>query len=88
MIAGSTGSGTGSTGSTGSDAKPKYSSEWINGKWFGKNGLQTRKYKGSWKKTKKGTRFVDTSGWYAKNRTLTINGKKYKFDKNGYVVKK
>ena len=64
------------------------SSEWINGKWFGKNGLQTRKYKGSWKKTKKGTRFVDTSGWYAKNRTLTINGKKYKFDKNGYVVKK
>ena len=64
------------------------SSEWIKGKWFGKNGLQTRKYKGSWKKTKKGKRYVDTSGWYAKNRTLMIDGKTYKFDKKGYVVKK
>ena len=63
-------------------------SEWIKGKWFGKNGLQTRKYKGSWKKTKKGKRYVDTSGWYAKNRTLMIDGKTYKFDKKGYVVKK
>ena len=61
--------------------------EWIKGKWFNKDGLQKRKYKGSWEKTPKGRRYVDTSGWYAKNRTLRIDGKKYKFDKKGYVVR-
>ena len=62
------------------------SSEWINGKWFSKNGLQTRKYKGSWKKTKKGKRYVDTSGWYAKNKTYIIDGKSYRFNKAGYCL--
>jgi len=62
------------------------SGEWIKGKWFGKDGLQKRKYKGSWKKTRKGKRYVDTSGWYAKNKTYIIDGKSYRFNKAGYCL--
>ena len=61
--------------------------EWLNGYKFNNNGTQTYKYKAAWKKTKKGVRFVASNGWYAKSQTLTINGKKYKFNKNGYRVK-
>ena len=61
--------------------------EWVNGYWWlSSDGAWTYKYQGSWKKS--GTRwwFGDTSGWYAKNSTVTIDGKKYTFDSAGWLV--
>ena len=37
------------------------------------------------KKTKKGKRYGNASGWYAKGTTIKIDGKTYTFKKNGYV---
>lgn len=62
------------------------SNEWINGYWLGENGSWTYKAKGSWRKNAKGSWFGDTSGWYAKNMSLKIDGKEYKFDSLGYLI--
>ena len=59
--------------------------EWCSGYWLNKDGTWTYKYKASWKKNAKGWWYGDTSGWYAKNGTLTIDGKKYTFDAKGYM---
>ena len=58
--------------------------EYVSGYKFNKGGAQTYAYRFKWKKTKKGIRYVDTKGKFLKNTTAVINGKKYKFDKNGY----
>ena len=42
--------------------------------------------KGSWKKDAKGWYFKDASGWYAKKETVTINGKDYNFNAEGYCT--
>ena len=61
--------------------------EWVKGYWWlNKDGTWTYKYKGSWKKSGGKWWFGDTSGWYAKNTTITIDGKKYTFDAKGYLV--
>ena len=62
------------------------SNEWINGYWLGGNGSWTYKAKGSWRKNAKGSWFGDTSGWYAKNMSMKIDGKEYKFDSLGYLI--
>ncbi len=61
------------------------SNEWVKGLWLGKNGTQTYKYKGSWRKNAKGWWYGDTSGWYAKSGTYKIDGKLYTFDSKGYL---
>ena len=58
--------------------------EYFKGYRFNKDGSWTYKAKASWKKDKNGWRFGDSKGWYAKNQTLTINNKKYTFNKKGY----
>ena len=58
--------------------------EWCKGYWLNANGTWTYKAKASWKKNSKGWYFKDTSGWFANNQTLTIDGKKYKFNAAGY----
>ncbi|MBE6017652.1 MAG: hypothetical protein E7233_08605 [Lachnospiraceae bacterium] len=61
--------------------------EWVKGYWWlNANGTWTYKYKGSWKKSGEKWWFGDTSGWYAKNTTVTIDGKQYTFDASGYMV--
>lgn len=61
--------------------------EWVKGYyWINKDGTWTYKYKASWKKSGKKWWFGDTSGWYARNTTITIDGKKYTFDKSGWMV--
>ena len=71
--------------------------EWIQGKnpntnitgywWMSKNGKFTYKYRGMWRKTKKGQWwFKDESGWYAKNEKMRIKGVEYEFDKEGYLI--
>ena len=61
-------------------------SEWYGGYWLNADGTWTYPYKGSWRQGDYGLRFEDTSGWYAKNQSVWINGKKYQFDANGYLV--
>ena len=59
--------------------------EWCGGWWLNANGTWTYNYKASWKQNAKGWWYGDTSGWYAKNCTITIDGKSYTFDANGYM---
>ena len=68
------------------EKKPKYSSEWVKGKWYNKDGTQTYKYKASWKKDKKGKRYVDSLGKYLKKQWAKIDGKKYYFKADGYMA--
>ena len=65
----------------------KYSSEWVNGKWYDADGGQTYKPTGSWKSNRKGSWYQDTSGWYPKNKWQKIDGKWYYFDAKGYQEK-
>ncbi len=60
-------------------------SEWCKGYWLNKDGTCTYNGKASWKKNKNGWYYSDNLGWYAKNETLTIDGKKYTFDAEGYL---
>ena len=60
-------------------------SEWVDGKFLDMTGAQTYKNKGAWKKNNKGQWWQDASGWYPKNRSVMINRKEYKFDKDGYL---
>ena len=65
--------------------KEKKKNEWVNGRWYDKNGRQNYKPVGSWHKTAKGWWYGDTSGWYAKNQWQKIDGKWYYFNQNGYM---
>lgn len=61
--------------------------EWVKGYyWINKDGTWTYKYKASWKKSGSKWWFADTSGWYAKNTSITIDGKRYTFDKSGWLI--
>jgi glucan-binding YG repeat protein len=61
--------------------------EWVTGYyWVGASGAWTYQAKGSWKQNSTGWWFGDTSGWYAKNETITISGKSYSFNADGYWV--
>lgn len=63
-----------------------YASEWVDGKWFDKDGVQSYAPTGSWKSNKKGKWYQDTFGWYAKNEKVKIDGVEYTFDRKGYLV--
>ena len=60
--------------------------EFIKGKWFGKNCMQTDARKYSWHKNARGWWYGVTGGWYAKNTSYVIDGVKYRFDANGYCL--
>ena len=62
-----------------------YKNEWVDGKWYDKNGKQTYDGIAQWKKSSKGWWYGDGYGWYAKNQWQKIDGKYYFFDKNGYM---
>ena len=59
--------------------------EWVQGYWLSKGGKWTYKNKASWHTNATGKWYGDTSGWYAKNQSLKIDGKVYKFNSKGYV---
>ena len=61
--------------------------EWCGGYYLNADGSWTYQYKASWKQNARGWWFGDTSGWYAKSCTITIDGKAYTFDAKGYWVK-
>lgn len=60
--------------------------EWIDGLYINQDGTQTYRNKGSWKTNSKGKWWEDESGWYPRNRSVRINKKDYRFDKNGYLI--
>ena len=61
------------------------SNEWINGYYLDKDGTWNGKAQAGWRKSSKGWWYGNPEGWYAKNATLSIDGKDYSFDKNGYL---
>ena len=61
--------------------------EYCKGYWLNKDGSWTYKAKASWKKSAGKWWFGDTTGWYAVNETVRIDGKDYSFDQKGYLVK-
>ena len=65
----------------------KYSKEWVGGKWYDKNGMQTYDGTASWRKDGKEWKYTDTKGWSAKNQWQRIDGKWYYFDKDGHMEK-
>ena len=69
-----------------SEKKTDYSSEWVKGKWYNKDGTQTYKPLGKWYKNKKGWWYEDESGWYPKNIWQKIDGKWYYFKADGYAA--
>ena len=61
--------------------------EWVKGYWkLNTVGRWTYKRQGSWHQEGSRWWFGDTSGWYAKSETLTIDGKQYKFNSGGWLV--
>lgn len=59
--------------------------EWCGGYWLNQDGTWTYGYKASWKQDSTGWWYGDASGWYAKNTIVTIDGKIYCFNANGYL---
>lgn len=59
--------------------------EWIGGYWLEKDGSWDGKKAASWKKTAKGWMYKTAGGKCIKNSKATIDGKKYSFDKKGYM---
>ncbi len=83
------GSGSSSSGSGSSSSepeKPKYSNEWIKGKWYSADGSQT--YEGilEWKCNSTGWWVEDTSGWYPQSAWQKIDGIWYYFNSDGYMA--
>ena len=61
-------------------------SEYIDGWWLDSNGVWTYPHRASWKKDGNRWWYGDTNGWYARNASYKIDGKVYKFDKDGWLV--
>ena len=60
-------------------------SQFVNGYWLKADGSRKKMAKCSWRVNKNGKWYGNSRGWSAKNRTLIIDGKKYRFDQKGYL---
>ncbi len=60
--------------------------EWCQGYWLNANGSWTYPYKATWRQSGSKWWYGDDHGWYAKNETLKIDGKLYKFDASGWWI--
>ena len=67
-------------------SEPKYSEEWVDGKWYDKSGKQTYSGTMGWKSNSTGWWIEDTAGWYPKNQWQKIDGKWYYFKPDGYMA--
>ena len=65
---------------------PKYSNEWIKGKWYNKDGTQTYKGTLSWKCNSTGWWGEDSTGWYPQSQWQKIDGVWYYFKSSGYMA--
>lgn len=83
--------GNGSGKESGSDkssdvSKPKYSNEWIKGKWYSGDGTQTYEGTLEWKSNSTGWWVEDTAGWYPQDQWQKIDGVWYYFTPSGYMA--
>ena len=69
-----------------SKAAPKYSNEWINGKWYNEDGTQTYTGVLTWKVNSTGWWVEDTDGWYPTDQWQKIDGIWYYFKPDGYMA--
>lgn len=87
---GSAGTSAGSKGDfgnkSGSANQPKYSNEWVGGKWYNADGSQTYEGLLIWMSDSKGWWVEDTSGWYPTSSWQKIDGKWYYFTGDGYMA--
>ena len=60
--------------------------EYCKGYWLDADGKWTYQYVAKWTKNSTGWWYGDTAGWYAKNCSLTIDGKVYNFNASGYCT--
>ena len=65
---------------------PRYSNEWVNGKWYDINGQQTYEGTLAWCINGTGKWVEDTNGWYPVNEWVKIDGVWYYFKSNGYAA--
>ncbi len=72
-----------SDGGGSNNGSPK--NEWINGKWYDKNGKQSYGPRGGWRRNSKGWWFEDSSGWYPHSQWQKIDGYWYYFTADGYM---
>ena len=68
------------------DKKPKYSNEWVDGKWYDADGTQTYKGTLAWKNDATGWWIDDGTGWYPTNNWQKIDGVWYFFKPDGYMA--
>ena len=64
----------------------KYSSEWVNGKWYNADGSQTYEPILEWKSDSTGWWVEDSNGWYPTSSWQKIDGYWYYFKSNGYMA--
>ena len=60
--------------------------EYCKGYWLDADGKWSYEYVAKWNKNSTGWWYGDTAGWYAKNCSLTIDGKVYNFNASGYCT--
>lgn len=68
------------------DSTPHYKNEWVDGKWYDSNGVQS--YDGTlvWKSNSTGWWVEDTTGWYPRSSWQKIDGVWYYFKASGYMA--
>ncbi len=59
-------------------------SQFVDGYWLKADGTRKKMARSSWRVDEGGRWYGNTEGWFAKSRTLIIDGKKYKFNSKGY----
>ena len=64
---------------------PKYSNEWVDGKWYNADGTQTYDGKLEWKSNETGWWIDDGTGWFPVDCWQKIDGKWYFFTAEGYM---
>ena len=83
---GSNGTNTSTGSGDSSKEKPKYSNEWVDGKWYSEDGSQTYEGTLKWQNNSTGWWIEDTSGWYPTSMCQKIDGKYYYFNEEGYMA--
>ena len=62
--------------------------EFVQGWWLNKTGVWKDPVRYSWHKSGSKWWYGTKDGWYAKSKSYTIDGKSYKFNKNGICTTK
>ena len=78
--------GSGGSSDKADDKKPKYSNEWVNGKWYNEAGVCDYEGTLEWKSDSTGWWVEDSAGWYPQSQWQKIDGNWYYFKSSGYMA--